>query len=1851
MQASLKNALDEISGTPAYGSRDIGALMATPFALNITQFNNISAGLTAFENNVTNNAIKYQIFGDPNCINFVYDMANAAANTDGSNALAISSTQNLLGFSVPSLAANNIVSYALSHGGTAYEYFGPKSWNSPSGQSSIQTITSFDNLASIEDEAIQLCKALINDGIWIDNAIGSEINQGATWINKQVQGLLNNQAQWTLTDTSGDQIIETIGGTQSPETIEYFNSSETPVEQVTFNSDGSYAVDVDDSSGNLSVSLAGSANGTNNVIAAASGAVVTLSSSGNAVTLSPNASVSDTPADLSTDTLTFDLANNGAITFGAGTFSPSASQYADSGTISMPLVYSDPMTLGTLSVTASSDADSLTLTDGMVITLPNVVSDTLTAISNPTTTTPEQALLAYLSDLGDSTTSANLVTLNHNYLSSEGLLTGGDTATQFAALSGLTGTGVIDAVSGGAFNLATKNPNADYNMVALDWSGTQLTGNNQNNEVLQASLFGADTLQAGNGTGDTLDAGEGVDTLIGGTGGDTFNATNGLAVGSSIQGNGAGNLLVTGGDISGATISGVQTLFAGNITLNATEFNEFSAITGAGTISASTGGIYSLQSKGTVQASMIALSNTGTTLIGNGGSGTTLTASATGNDTLENGGTLVAGGGVDTLENATTAIATNGLATGSTVENVTTLETNGNISGDTISGIGTLALTGGDSISLTAAQFATIGTIEAPAGSLLTAATGGIYNITSKLPAQVYGGPLDMTALSNAGTTLEEDAVGGEVTLGVTLTASSGGNDTLISNNTGGVTLDADNSTGNVTMTSTGSTGNDLTAEDSTGNDILTTTGDNNILDVLGSTGTDTLTAVSGSNAGLNVTIYAGNGTDTIIGGYSSTIYSGGGADTIYGGGAMVLDEGSGTDTVYTSGGIDTITGGTGNDTYVVNVSLAAGSSIAGGGGSDVLNVIAGTLFDISLATITGVQTLNDNAAGLSLTASELSGFANLINPFGTSGYAYLFATTAGSYSLAGKNLTGNFDLSAFYTTANVTLIGNTQNGQVLIGGAGTDTLQAGSGNGDLLVASSGTTTLIAGTGTDTLTGGTGSDTFILGGSSGIAQVSLAGDVVTFSGTEEVLAFTGGDSVVVQSGTQATIVGSNGTMTVNNDASGGVVQNTINLTAGGSEVETFTNLTGGGKQELDLGYTGSNGTGTQTYSQTTTTASNGTITAAISGLGDVSGLSSSTITVANSASSTFTGSHNTVAGGNSDTITITSPASSDFTYFGSSNTINDGGTSDSIVAYGNGNTIKLTGASDNAVDASPSTGSNSFLVSGASDTVSLAEAGDTVTVSGSNDTATERSTGQSATVTGTGDTLTDLGSGTITNSITGTNDTAYISNSGDVTTVGGSYNTAYLFNANTTLNLAGTYNTGVAYGSNDIINVTGTNDTGNDYANGGDQVFIEGTGDNAIITKSNDSSTIGGSGNTAEVLGTGDTVTVTGNHNTVSDYLTTGGNSFSVSGSNNSVGTYNSDTVTFGSGANSDTASIGSSNTVNDGGASDSTVAYGSGNTITMTGTGDSATDASPSTGSNSFVLAGSTDRTSLAEAHDTATLSGSHDTVTAYVGNETVNISGTSDTASDATSTGANSFSVTGSGNTIAADNNDTIALLTASSSNFDWMISGDTVNDGGTSNHTVTYGSGDTVTVTGTSGLVTDAGTGSNTITLNGSSDTAVISNTTSDTITVGGSSNTVDIQNSVTGTKTATINGTNALLQFAGATTDQILFGTGATGRLLLNSASNFAGTVAGMASGDSVDLANFLFSGTPTISSVTGTGASGTPTDVTITDGSAHLVLALINQFANQFAVSSSAYTLTADGTGGSAGTLFQLAAGH
>ena len=121
--------------------------------------------------------------------------------------------------------------------------------------------------------------------------------------------------------------------------------------------------------------------------------------------------------------------------------------------------------------------------------------------------------------------------------------------------------------------------------------------------------------------------------------------------------------------------------------------------------------------------------------------------------------------------------------------------------------------------------------------------------------------------------------------------------------------------------------------------------------------------------------------------------------------------------------------------------------------------------------------------------------------------------------------------------------------------------------------------------------------------------------------------------------------------------------------------------------------------------------------------------------------------------------------------------------------------------------------------------------------------------------------------------------------------------------------------------------------------------------------------------------------------------------------------------------------------------------------------------------------------------------------------------------------------------------------------------------------------------------------------------------------------------------------------ATLELGGDTAEAVTF-EAKHGTLLLDNTNDFSGTVAGMAHRDAIDLANFAFSTDPSITNVAGTGAAGSITDVTVSDGSLTATLQLLNHSASQYPVDSSAYSLTSDHHGSAnAGTLFTLAPSH
>jgi len=234
---------------------------------------------------------------------------------------------------------------------------------------------------------------------------------------------------------------------------------------------------------------------------------------------------------------------------------------------------------------------------------------------------------------------------------------------------------------------------------------------------------------------------------------------------------------------------------------------------------------------------------------------------------------------------------------------------------------------------------------------------------------------------------------------------------------------------------------------------------------------------------GARVFLYAGGGTDTIVGSpQADTLKGEAGSDTIGGGGGNdYVEGGPGVDNVYGEGGddsvmgfdlydldpqpeVDHLYGGSGNDGLSITDLGAAGTTAEGGSGDDKFVVAspnaAMTLTggaDTDTLLMVGSATVSDTAYG----ASSMSGVEKLTSP--------------NALNVDARGFSGSTDLTAYQASA--TLLGGTGT-NVLKGSTQADTLRGGPGK-DTITGLGGNDTISAGTGgTDTLDGGDGDDGF-----------------------------------------------------------------------------------------------------------------------------------------------------------------------------------------------------------------------------------------------------------------------------------------------------------------------------------------------------------------------------------------------------------------------------------------------------------------------------------------------------------------------------------------------------------------------------------------------------------------------------------------------------------------------------------------------------------------------------------------------------------------------------------------------------
>ncbi len=323
---------------------------------------------------------------------------------------------------------------------------------------------------------------------------------------------------------------------------------------------------------------------------------------------------------------------------------------------------------------------------------------------------------------------------------------------------------------------------------------------------------------------------------------------------------------------------------------------------------------------------------------------------------------------------------------------------------------------------------------------------------------------------------------------------------------------------------------------------------------------------IVGGLGGATIDAYTG---PSNIGVYNVTVYGNAGNNTIN---AAPL-------------GAYKIYGGTGNDTVTDRGTLAAGTIIDGGAGTNLLNLDYGVGVDITRAAISNFQTLILNTTSTAMTRAQFGSFANMTGTAGGFG-GEIDVADAGTYDLHTINTTGHINLSASGTTANITLIGNDTNDQVLTGGSGVGAIIGGNGANNIYNGGTGTTSITAGNGAGDILYAASASTILNGGSggdtlNGYASSTVAGKIYGGAGNDTIVDYgTLAAGTIIDGGTGVNTLNLN--IGVSADISQATISNIQNLTLNAlgttmtaQQYNAFTNISGTGTETI-LGAAGAN---------------------------------------------------------------------------------------------------------------------------------------------------------------------------------------------------------------------------------------------------------------------------------------------------------------------------------------------------------------------------------------------------------------------------------------------------------------------------------------------------------------------------------------------------------------------------------------------------------------------------------------------------------------------------------------------------
>ncbi len=602
----------------------------------------------------------------------------------------------------------------------------------------------------------------------------------------------------------------------------------------------------------------------------------------------------------------------------------------------------------------------------------------------------------------------------------------------------------------------TMDSNVEEGRAAVGTTAIGITGNASDNKII------------GNDAANALSGSDGNDLLVGGLGNDTLTGGNGN---DTLDG-GFGNDAMTGGAGDDLYIADSTTDTAVEAVAGGTDIVQSSATftLGVNVENLTLTGSGNINGAGNVLDNVI-IGNVGTNALsggdGNdyldGGGGADAMTGGLGNDTfvVDNAGDTVVeatSAGTDTVNSSIDF----SLAALSNVENVTLIGSgNINATGNTaanalVGNSGANNLSGGD------------GDDFLQGGTGADTLSGGIGNDT----ANYAGSSAAVTVSLVAGTGLGGDADGDTLSGIENLTGSA--NEDVLTGDAAANILD-------------GGAGKDSLAG-GTGNDTYLVDNVDDVITENASEGTDTVVSTAATYT------LAANVDNLTLGGAGNI--NGTGNDD-----ANILTGNAGNNRLDAKGGVDSMAGGLGDDTYVVD---NAGDVVVEGASAGTDTVESSITYSIAslanLENVTLTGTASINATG-NTTANTLIGNdgSNTLN--GGAGNDILIGGNGGDTLVGGTNTdTASYVNATAGVAANMlTQIGtgdalnDTYNTIENLTGSSYDDDLTGDGAANVISGGAGNDRLSGGLGTDTLAGGIGNDTYIYDGVDTLTEAANEG--------------------------------------------------------------------------------------------------------------------------------------------------------------------------------------------------------------------------------------------------------------------------------------------------------------------------------------------------------------------------------------------------------------------------------------------------------------------------------------------------------------------------------------------------------------------------------------------------------------------------------------------------------------------------------------------------------------------------------------------------------------------------------------